>query len=105
MEEHMQRKLLGVCYWTSVILGTKMNRFHSSNRSTREKYLFAVPPGDSARVCALDGLYRHRNALCNQGHVTNYDTQESSPEPQRTALKVYFQVICTYLPVIPKLIG
>lgn len=76
MEEHMQRKLLGVCYWTSVILGTKTNRFRSSNRSTREKYFFAVPPG-------ADPLHRHRTALRNQRHAANYGTQESPPEPQR----------------------
>lgn len=70
----MQRKLLGVCYWTSVILGTKNpNRFHSSNHSTREKYLFAVPPADSVRVCAFNPMYRPRRSA-KQSFVTEAGT-------------------------------
>lgn len=98
----MQRKLLGVCYWTSVILGTKTNRFRSSNRSTREKYLFAVPPGAGVRVGAPAGCTdtAPRRAISATPLIT-----VPKSHPQSPALKVYFQVICTYPPVIPKLTG
>lgn len=40
MEEHMQRKLLGVCYWTSVILGTKNESFFTPATVEPEKSIY-----------------------------------------------------------------
>lgn len=40
MEEHMQRKLLGVCYRTSVILGTKTESFFTLATVQSEKSIY-----------------------------------------------------------------
>lgn len=107
MEEHMQRKLLGVCYWTSVVLGTKPTSF-SLQFSQRKIFIC------SATYWQRAGLYHtlmyRPHCYTVQSVSASYLRQASFPEepllkPQGAVLKVHFQDICTYLPVIAKLIG
>lgn len=103
MEEHMQRKLLGVCQWTSVILGTETGIVFTPV-TVQAKYLFAVPPADSSvQLCACTLMKRPCTAPCCS--ISAQLPREPSLEPQSTIPKVYFQVICTSLPVTAKLIG
>lgn len=68
--------LLDICYsWNK-----KRVIFHSSNRWTREKYLLAVPPADSVRVCAWNLGYTPH---CCQRSVHQRPVTETRMIPRR----------------------